>query len=63
MWNPDEVHTKKRYVRATGGCGDLEIVLTAPNGTKITKTDPQYERHNGVGLITVDASGFPVSLI
>ena len=44
-------------------CDGVEMVVTAPDGTNITKGDPRYEEQTEFRLITIDASGFPVGIM
>jgi len=39
-------------------CANVEMVITAPDGTTIDKDDPGYEEQTEFRLITIDASGF-----
>jgi len=41
------------------GCDNVEMVITAPDGTIIDKTDTRYNYQSQFRLIIVDASGFP----
>ena len=41
-------------------CDNVEMKVTAPDGTVIDKNDPRYDEQLSLRLITIDASGFEV---
>ena len=65
MANDHDGLNKQQYDKEAvmAGCDDVEMTITAPDGTEINKDNPRYEAQPDFRLITVNASGFPVGLI